>query len=101
MNKNNIQNKTCTLDKKHAEMVEKFKNNEEKIIPKLLNEIEKNEIMLNKLINKNNDKINNKNNKNNDKNNDKIILLENTINNLKKRIINLNNEKKKLLFEKC
>ena len=32
MNKNNIQNKTCTLDKKHAEMVEKFKNNEEKTL---------------------------------------------------------------------
>ena len=41
MNKNILQNKTYTLDKKHAEMVEKFKNNEEKIIPKLLNEIEK------------------------------------------------------------
>jgi hypothetical protein len=86
MNKNNLQNKTCTLDKKHAEMVEKFKNNEEKIIPKLLNEIEKNEIMLNKL--------NNNNNNNNNNNLEKIKSLEITINNLKNKIKNLNNEKK-------
>tara|TARA_B100000035_G_scaffold314382_1_gene330489 strand:+ start:1480 stop:2628 length:1149 start_codon:yes stop_codon:yes gene_type:complete len=84
MNKNNLQNKTYTLDKKHAEMVEKFKNNEEKIIPKLLNEIEKNEIMLNKL---------NNNNNNNNKL-EKIKSLEIIINNLKNKIKNLNNEKK-------
>jgi len=89
MNKNNLQNKTCTLDKKHGEMVENFKNNEEKVIPKLLNEIKKNEIMLNKL---NNNK-NNKNNKNNNDKYEKIKLLENNINNFKKKILNLNNEK--------
>ena len=84
MNKNNLQNKSYTLDKKHAEMVEKFKNNEEKIIPKIKSEIEKNELMLNKLINKKN-------------NNDKVEKIENlkiSINNLKNKITNLNNEKK-------
>ena len=75
MNKCNLQNKSCTLDKKHAEMVEKFKNNEKKIIPKLLNEIEKNQLIINKL----------NNNNNNNKNFDKIKTLENNINNLKKK----------------
>ena len=92
MNKNNLQNRTYTLDKKHAEMVYKFKNDKEKIIPKLLNEIEKNELMLNKLIN------NNK--KNNDKF-EKIETLKINITNLKNKINYLNNEKKKLLFKKC
>ena len=84
MIKNTLQDKTYTLDKKHAEMVEKFKNNEEKIIPKIKSEIEKNELMLNKLINKKN-------------NNDKVEKIENlkiSINNLKNKITNLNNEKK-------
>ena len=85
MNINNLKNKSYTLDKKHTEMLDYFKNNEEKIIPKLLNEIEKNKIMLNKFINK---KINN-----NEKL-EKIKSLEISIENLKNKINNLNNQKK-------
>ena len=82
MNKNNIYNNLPTLDKKHNEMVEKFKNNEEKIIPKLLSDIEKNEKTLNKLINsKKPDNI-------------KIDNLKNIINNNKNKIEKIKNEKK-------
>ena len=45
-------NNNITLDNKHNELLKKFKNNEEVLIPKYKNEIEKLELMLNKLNNK-------------------------------------------------
>ena len=45
-------NNNITLDNKHSELLKKFKNNEEILIPKYKNEIEKLELMLNKLNNK-------------------------------------------------
>ena len=58
--------KNITLDKKHTEMIAEFKYNEETLIPKLKQEIDR----LNKFLN---------NSKNNKKKIDKIEIAENKI----------------------
>ena len=49
---NKISNKNITLDKKHTEMLEKFKYNEEVLIPKYNAEINKLNKFLNNILNK-------------------------------------------------
>jgi len=79
MNKHS--NKTITLDNKHTEMLKKFKNNDDVIIPKYKLEIEKIETTLNNLKNSKNSK--NKINKI-DNLNTQLLLFKNNIYKLEK-----------------
>ena len=80
---NKISNKNITLDKKHTEMLEKFKYNEEVLIPKYNAEINKLNKFLNNILNKK------KTNKT-----DKIEISQNKIIELKNIIYKLEKEKK-------
>ena len=73
--------KNITLDKKHTEMIAEFKYNEETLIPKLKQEIDR----LNKFLN---------NSKNNKKKIDKIEIAENKIRELRNQINNLERNRK-------
>ena len=63
---NKISGKNVTLDKKHTEMIEEFKNNDEVLIPKYNAEIERLEKFLN--------------NKKNKKKKNKLKITENNVN---------------------
>ena len=98
---NRSYSKNTTLDVAHTNMLNKFKKNEEILIPKYKNEISKLENLLN---NNNNNNNNNKNNKNNNmnnknkKNNDNLIdrteSIEFEILNMKNKIFEMEKEKK-------
>ena len=77
---NKVSVKNVTLDKKHTEMLEGFKYNEEVLIPKYNSEIERLEKFLNNTKNK--------------KKIDKIDASENKIKELKNTIYKLEKEKK-------
>ena len=77
---NKISGKNITLDKKHTEMIEEFKHNEEILIPKYNLEIKKLENFLNNTKNK--------------KKLDKIETAQNKIKELKNCIYKLQKEKK-------
>ena len=85
---NKFTNKNTTLDNKHTEMLDKFKINEEVLIPKYKSEISKLEKSLNNFKNKN------KNKKKNQKKNQKIEFTENKIKEIKNNIYKLEKEKK-------
>ena len=85
---NKFTNKNTTLDNKHTEMLDKFKINEEVLIPKYKSEISKLEKSLNNFKNKN------KNKKKNQNENQKIEFTENKIKEIKNNIYKLEKEKK-------
>ena len=81
-----------TLDTKHSELLKKFKNNEENIIPKYKNEITKLENMLNKLNNKI-ETLKNEKKSISKKDNDRKYNIESNIINIKNKIYLLEKEK--------
>ena len=81
-------NKSITLDNKHTEMLQKFKHNEETLIPKYRNEISKLEISLNNIKNPKNKCLNKTKNIT-----QKVELIENKIMELKNNIYKLEKEK--------
>tara|TARA_B100000900_G_scaffold373353_1_gene353837 strand:- start:408 stop:1601 length:1194 start_codon:yes stop_codon:yes gene_type:complete len=102
MNKHKASN-NITLDNKHNELINYFKNNKEKIIPKLNQEIDKINNSIEKINKKNNNKNNNKNKNNNneeiDNYNQRIKILTNKIKKLQKEETDYYLNNSKYIFE--